>query len=133
MSRLTMPTALTLIACVLGAPSALAAEVGVDGHPSIGAQQPAQESVLSLSEAFGMEFVPVALHVLPPQDNEFFMTEDVILGNGTGQNPYRFAVPTPAALELGSGEKKTKQAMCVVEVLEEEHASLSLTRMAPVR
>ena len=104
MSRLTMPTALTLIACVLGAPSALAAEVGVDGHPSIGAQQPAQESVLSLSEAFGMEFVPVPLHVLPPQDNEFFMTEDVILGNGTGQNPYRFAVPTPAALELGSGE-----------------------------
>jgi hypothetical protein len=104
MSRLTMPTALTLIACVLGAPSALAVEVGVDGHPSIGAQQPAQESVPSLSEAFGMEFVPVPLHVLPPQDNEFFMTEDVILGNGTGQNPYRFAVPTPAALELGSGE-----------------------------
>jgi hypothetical protein len=104
MPRLSLPTALTLVACVLGAPSALAADDGVDGHSAVGIQQPAQESVPSLSEAFGMEFVPVPLHVLPPQDNEFFMTEDVILGNGTGQNPYRFAVPTPAALELGSGE-----------------------------
>jgi hypothetical protein len=104
MRRLTVPAALTLVACVLGAPSALAADDGVDGHPAIGAQQPAQETAASLSEVFGMEFVPVPLHVLPPQDNEFFMTEDVILGNGTGQNPYRFAVPTPAALELGSGE-----------------------------
>ena len=104
MSRITVPLALSLAACVLGAPSALAAELGVDGHPAIGAQQPAQEATASLSEVFGMEFVPVPLHVLPPQDNEFFMTEDVILGNGTGQNPYRFAVPTPAALELGSGE-----------------------------
>ncbi len=104
MPRLIVRAAFTLVACVLGAPSAFAADDGVDGHPSIGAQQPAQESVPSLSEFFGMEFVPVPLHALPPQDNEFFMTEDVILGNGTGQNPYRFAVPTPAALELGSGE-----------------------------
>jgi len=104
MSRITVPLALSLAACVLGAPTPVTASDGVDGHSAIGVQQPAQESTPNLSQIFGMEFVPVPLHVLPPQDNEFFLTEDVILGNGTGQNPYRFAVPTPAALELGSGD-----------------------------
>ncbi|MBM4110913.1 MAG: hypothetical protein FJ254_06085 [Phycisphaerae bacterium] len=104
MSRLAIPASLTLVACVLGAPTALAADDGVDGHSAIGVQQPAQEPTPSLSEVYGMEFVPIPLHALPPQDNEFFMTEDVILGNGNGPNPLRFAIPTPAGLELGSGE-----------------------------
>jgi hypothetical protein len=65
--------------------------------------QPAQPSVPTLSEQFGMEFIPVPAHLLVPQDNEFFLTEDVILGNGNGPNALRFAVPTPTDLSLASG------------------------------
>ncbi|MFZ9688951.1 MAG: hypothetical protein ACO3DS_03840 [Phycisphaerales bacterium] len=103
MLRRTVPAALTLVACVLGAPTTLADD-GVDGHGPVGAMQAAQPSVPTLSEQFGMEFIPAPAHLLVPQDNEFFLTEDVILGNGNGPNPLRFAVPTPTGLSLASGE-----------------------------
>jgi hypothetical protein len=103
MLRRTVPAALTLVACVLGAPTTLADD-GVDGHGPVGAMQAAQPSVPTLSEQFGMEFIPAPAHLLVPQDNEFFLTEDVILGNGNGPNALRFAVPTPTGLSLASGE-----------------------------
>jgi hypothetical protein len=104
MPRLTVPAAITLVACVFGAPSVLAADDGVDGHPAIGAQQPAQDSTPTLSQLFGMEFIPAPTHVLPPQDNEFFLAEDEILGNGNGPNPLRFAVATTTGLTIEDGE-----------------------------
>jgi len=104
MPRFTLPIGTALLACVLWTPRLLAAGDGVDGHAAIGVQQPAQESLPSLSQQFGIEFIPAPEHLLPPQDNEYFLEEDILLGNGSGPNPLRFAIPTPAALDIGSGE-----------------------------
>jgi hypothetical protein len=104
MHRIAASAALVLLACVAGSPTVLAAGDGVDGHPAIGAQQPAQESTPTLSQLFGMEFIPAPTRVLPLQDNEFFLAEDEILGNGNGPNPLRFAVPTTTGLTIEDGE-----------------------------
>lgn len=100
MSRATLIAALALgfaFPCV-------AADDGADGHGPLGAQAEVQAPELSLSERFGVDFIPAPIVALPPQDNEFFLVEDEILGNGGGPNPLRFAIPVAAGLDLSSGE-----------------------------
>ena len=80
------------------------AESGTDGHALRGAPWAEPDTTLTLGETFGFAQIPAPVFELPPQDNEFYLAEDIVLGNGDGPNPLRFAVPFDVALDLTVGE-----------------------------
>jgi len=73
------------------------------GHALHGAAWQNSEN-LSLSAMNGIDAIPAPVFMVPPQDNDFYLAEDEVVGNGSGPKPLRFAVPVPIALDVADGE-----------------------------
>ena len=80
------------------------ATLEANGHALKGTPWTEQEALQPLSAIHGFDAIPSTVFELPPQDNEYYLAEDEVLGNGNGPKPLRFAIPVSVALDIADGE-----------------------------
>jgi hypothetical protein len=110
MRRMLLATALLLAPTSLamaekGAPPKGGANDAVaeaQGHGLHGQPWAEQAALLPLSEMYGFAPIPAPVFMVEPQDNDFYLAEDEVVG--VGHKPLRFAIPVPIALTLDDGE-----------------------------
>jgi len=74
------------------------------GHGIHGQAWAAPNPLRPLSEVHGFAQIPAPVFTVQPQDNDFYLAEDEVVGNGSGPKPLRFAIPVPIALSMDDGE-----------------------------
>jgi hypothetical protein len=102
----------------------------VHGHALQGKPWAEQEALRSLSELHGLDQIAAPVFDVAPQDNEFFLAEDDVLGHGNGPKPLRFAVPIAIGLDIVDGDWLTVEGghlwRCVIKSANAHTARLHL-------
>jgi len=107
MRRVLLATALTLATTSLAMAEKAPPKGGLieaPGHGIHGQPWAQPEALRPLSEVHGFAQIPAPVFTVQPQDNDFYLAEDEVVGNGSGPKPLRFAIPVPIALSMDDGE-----------------------------